>query len=158
VIDADQAMTELQRIGPEPVAHGVGEDELQLAAMHRDLRPAVARIAPAGLRPDRLAEAVEVGERRRCYSAPLDGVADAELGEFARRRGKKVDAAAKRARLAAPVVEADGGLTGGVKAERGGEPADAGADDGDPHVTPSSSRVVHIVLWANSLLSTGIAP
>ena len=125
-------MAEPQRIVAEPLADGVGERELQLTAMDRDLRPLVARLAAARLAPDRLAEAVEVRERRRRDALALDAVREAELGELAHRVRQQVDADAEGAQLADAVVDPDVALADRVKAQRCGETADAGADDDDP--------------------------
>ena len=94
LLEARDGGARADAVRAEALADGVEQQQLQLAAMDRDLRPAVAGGAPARLGADAVAEAVEVHELLPVGDAGrLDGLTEAELVEFAHRVRQQVDPA-----------------------------------------------------------------
>ena len=116
----------------QALLHGAQQQHLQLAAMDRDLRPAVAGGAPARLAVDAAAEAVVVDELLRRDAGGLDLLAEPELGELADGVRQQVDAGAVSLDAAGRLDDLDLEACL-VQAERGGEAADPTARDEHPH-------------------------
>jgi hypothetical protein len=120
----------------EPHCAGTGaldqppiEQHMEMAAVHRILRPVVAGEFPARLRIDVVA--VEGDQRpflRRHADAVEIALREAEIGELAHGVGLHIDADAERAQFARR-LEHDAGYADLVQRQRGGEPADAPARD-----------------------------
>ena len=134
-----EAPAEPDRVRPL-AADGVGERRLQIAAMHEDVRRAVAllrdraevegRPGLAGVpQPRRLAGGEEL---RRC-----ERVLQAERMQHARAVGADLHAGADLAQLMRLLVDFDLDPAPDQR-QRAGEPADAAADDEDVVRHPSS--------------------
>src|SRR5262249_57952920 len=95
-------------LGPKPLGDRRQQTLVQLAAPDRDLRPAVAGIAPARLAPHALAVLVvedELGGEDADLREPF---AKAERGELAHRIGLQVDAVTDRLEPGPPIIDAAG--------------------------------------------------
>ena len=132
LLEANEVMTGADPLGAEARTNRVKQDDEQLAAMDRILRPAIAGGAAAWFRPDQLAVFVVVGERRRFDRGLGERIAQTELGELAHCIGLQVDADAERAQRDDELIDAAINA-GGVQAERRGQPADATADNENLH-------------------------
>ena len=111
--------------------HRRQEHALQVAAVDRELRRLVAGPAAGGLGVDELAEAIEERRLARRHRDPLQRFEHAESMELGGGMRQDVDADAERPDLSRLLVDAAGDA-GAVQAEGERQPADAGAEDGDP--------------------------
>ena len=129
-VDADQSVTEPHVGSADPSVHGVEQYPVQFTAVDRQLRPAIPGGASTRLAPDLATVLGEVAERRRFDGVRGEHVEQAERVELADRVGEQVDPDAGRADLVGGLEDrhVDADL---VQAQRGREPADAGADDCD---------------------------
>src|SRR5260370_36871362 len=116
----------------DPLLDRVEQDQLQVAAADRVLRPCIAGGAPARLRPDELTELVVIAEFGGLDRGFGQCIAKAELDEFAHRIRLKIDAEADCLdvcdRLIDPYIDARS-----MEAERRRKPADAGANHHHGH-------------------------
>ena len=103
---------------------------LQHAAVDRELRPRVAGGGAAWLAPDLTTVARAVHEARRLDRPAAERRQDAERVELAHRVREQVDADTEGLNAPHPLVHVDA-QTDLVKAERGHQAADAGADHDD---------------------------
>ena len=101
---------------------------MQVRAVHRQLRPAVAGESAARLLEDELAEAVVEAQLPRLDRGPGELFLQAELGELAHAVRQQVDADPERLDLRRG-LEDSAGDAGLVQRQREREPADAAAND-----------------------------
>src|SRR3546814_645325 len=83
-------------VGADALAHRLQQQHLQLAAVDRELWPAVAGGLAARFRPDELAALGVVGELGRAHAEAVELPQQAELVELAHRMRQQVDADAER--------------------------------------------------------------
>ena len=133
MLDGRGSPAEPDRVGSEATAHLVGEQQLELASMHRQLRPVVAGLGAARLAPDELAEPIDVREAAGRHADRGHRVAEAQLGQFPHRMREEVDADAQRPQLLCALDHGDVGDSRTFEAQGGRETADSGTDDDDLH-------------------------
>ena len=140
----------------DAVAHRVMDHGLQASTVDRELRILKPGIGAARLAPDLLAIAVHV---EQFVGADPDGVQSREqpdLSEFLD-GGQGVDADAQLANgirlLENLAIDA-----AGMKHERGGEPADAAADDDRLHAVGPERPVVPMAFFLHQQASCATAP
>jgi len=137
---ADEAIAEMDALGRQPR----GNHRQQIGAMDRDMRCAVEFLA---LRIERraLQGAAVVPAPLMCaagaYPVAQQALAEAEPDQDARRVRPHVDAAADMGQGGRLFVDVDV-EPGAAQRQRGGEPADAGADHGDAQRLPGHVRLV----------------
>ena len=137
-------------IGADPVAHGVEQHRLQVAAVNRELRRVVAGPAPGRLAVDVLAEAIEERRLARQHRDLLERLEHAERLQRTRCVGQDIDADPERADLGRG-FEHPAGDARTVQRERQRQAADAGADDQDLGVAAPRGRGAHG--WSSRHLS-----
>src|SRR3569832_1709737 len=122
-------------LSPDALARGVEQDLQKDAAVDRELRPFVAGLQPARLRPDLLAMLGEVGELLGAHRRFVETVEQTELDQLAAGMGQYVVADADRLQfgdaLEHPDLDADL-----VQAERDGEPGNAASGHEHGHGCP----------------------
>src|SRR5476649_1480589 len=141
LLDPGAAVVELDRVFPQPRARRVEQRLVQVGAMDRELRPAVAGVAAARLLEDELAMAAVEGELARLDAKRGERLLQAELRQFAHGMRQEVDADAERHHLRHRFEDAarDAGL---VQAERQRQPADTAAHDQDVCVGAAHSAAI----------------
>ncbi len=137
LLEVRQVMARQDAVASEPFDHRVEQDLLQGAAMDRELRPLVAGIEPARLRPDRLAVFREVGKLLGAHAGGVELVHQAELDQFAAGVRQHVDADAERLQFAHAFEDA-ARHADLMQAERQRQPADAAAGNENRHDKPHS--------------------
>jgi hypothetical protein len=138
--DALEPLPEPDRTRPQAVLDLAREQQLELAPVHRQLRPPVSGVEAAALAPDGLAEPVGVRQAAGRHADRRDPFTQSQLGELAHGVRKQVDADTQGLQLPSALVHDHVAEPRSVQAERGGETADAGSDDDDLHT--ASSHVV----------------
>ena len=130
VVKADEAVAEMDALGRK----AGGDDRQQVGAVHRHVRRAVkllaARIERRPLQGAAVLPAALV-RADRPHALAVEPGAEAEPVQDPHRVRRHVDAAADLGQLRRLLVDID--LEPGLaQRHRGGEPADAAADDSDP--------------------------
>lgn len=95
-------------------AHGIQQEHLQPAAVHRQLWPFIARTGAPWFAPDVLAVAVVVRQSGRFHAEFLQPFGQAQLGEFAHRVRQQVQAHAQPSNLLRALIDVHVGQAGGV--------------------------------------------
>ena len=150
-----EAMTGEDAFAADPRPHRIVKDEMQVAAVDRVLRPAVAGGDSSRLGPDQLAELVVIGE-----GGGLDGdlgklVAKAELDQLADGVRLQIDADAERLDRR-NLLEDRHVDARRMQAQRRGEAADTAPDHQNFHRSPQSKNQVErarLRAWAFEGLS-----
>src|SRR6516164_7096080 len=116
----------------EPGAHRLVDDRLQPAAVDGELRHLVTRVGAAQLAPDLLPEAVGVEQLVGSDSHRVEAIEQPELAQFLDRMRQRVDSDAEFTNGVRLLVDLAVDPAG-VQHERGGQAADAAADNDDLH-------------------------
>lgn len=127
------------RVRSQPLADRRQEQQLQAAAVHGVLRPAVPGGASQRFLPDRGARPVPVAQPVRGQCDGGESVLQAEFGEFPDGVRQQVDPDADRLDLPRRLVH-PGREAGGVQAQGTGQSGDAAADDGHSHLSALALR------------------
>src|SRR5262249_12867167 len=127
-----QAMAGVDARLAEPGAHRLVDDRLQPAAMDGELRHLVARIGAAQLAPDLLPEAVGVEQLVGSDSHGVEAIEQPQLLQFLDRMRQRVDSDAELTNGVRLLVDLAVDPAG-MQHERGGQAADAAADNDDLH-------------------------
>jgi hypothetical protein len=122
-----------------PGARLLEQEQVQLAAVDRVLRPSVAGRQLARLGPDRLAALAEVGQLGGLDADPLEPRGQPERGQDADRVRQDVDPDPERPHVR-DRLEDERLDAGPLEAERGRQPADPTAGDQDPHRASSAAQ------------------
>src|SRR5262249_26964303 len=135
-----QAMAGVDARLAEPRAHRLVDDRLQPAAMDGELRHLVAGVGAAQLAPDLLTEAVGVKQLVGSDPHRVETIEQPELAQFLDRVGELFEPAAEprkgTRRLGELAAEA-----AGMQNERGGQTADAAADNDDLHRSTHNAQL-----------------
>src|SRR6185312_3316010 len=127
-LGADALATEAVALRPRRGDEGIEQHAMQIGAMDRDLRPAIARRAAELLLIDELAEAVEESGLGGQHAEPGEVLLNADCIELLHRVRQEIDADAERLELRRRFEDAAGNAAP-VQHQRKREPADAAADD-----------------------------
>src|SRR5690606_17144549 len=135
---------EADRVRPRALAQGLGEEHLELSAVHRVLGPAVAGLEPARLAVDLPPVAGHEGPLERGDADPVElARPDPEVAELAHGVGLEVDRDAERGDLGRALEDREGHAEL-VQRQADREAADAPARDEDArcaHARPPCSTV-----------------
>ena len=135
-----KGVAEADGIVAQALLHRAGQQQLEFAAMNRNLRPAIAGGDAARLAPDRSAPFVAIKKLVDFHARAAKLVEQSQFREFPRGMRQHIDAHAQRRQLRGGFID-DGLETAFVKAEGSRQPAHAGADNENArHVRRKTSR------------------
>ena len=119
---------------PEPLAHGIQEDLVQVGAMNGKMRPLMSGRESPWLAVDELAVAGEEGVVLRLAGDRRERVLEPELAQLLHRMRAEIDPDPERADIRRGLEHPDaGGGLRGVGGKRQRQSADAAADDDQLH-------------------------
>ena len=134
LLDADAAVTGDEALRPEPVAHRIQKNLMQVGAVDGKMRPLMPGREPPRLAVDELAVAGEEGIVLRLAGDRRKRILEPELAQLLHRMRSEIDPDPERADIGGGLEHPDaGGRRRGVSGKRQRQTADAAADDDQLH-------------------------